>query len=400
VCSSDLNHECNSSLVRTGWDNELAVLSPLQPGGRLTTLYRPADGGYVGEVDLHWDADRLLLTKSDAESWKVWELRADGTGLRQVSRMPADVDCADACYLPNGRILTGSTASFHAVPCWHGLRIVNNLYLMDADGANVRQVCFDQDHNLHPVVQPNGQVLYHRWDYTGINHIFLRQLLVMNPDGTGQRAVYGGSSWYPNSLYFPRPLPDNPNQIVCILSGYHGVHRMGQLVVLDIGKGWHEADGIVRRISGRGDPIEPKVRDNLVDADWPKFLHPFPLSDKHFLVACLPGPKATWGIYLADIFDNLVLIHEEPGYALLEPVPLKPQPKPRVIPDRVDLARRNAEVYLSDVYAGPGLAGVPRGTVKSLRVIAYDFGYPGLAGPDRVELFPGHYHYIPKGVEH
>ena len=378
------NHECNSSLPRDGWDNELAVLSPIGPKGHLTTLYRPGDGGYVGEVDLHWDADRMLFTKSDAENWKIWELRADGAGLRQVTRLPADVDCMDACYLPNGRILSGSTASYQSVPCWHGLRAVNNLYLMDADGANIRQICFDQDHNFHPVVLPDGQVLYHRWEYAGINHIFLRQLMVMNPDGTGQRAVYGSSSWYPNSLYFPRPLPGAPGRLVSILSGYHGVHRMGQFVVLDTGRGWHEAAGIVRRISGKGDPIEPKVRDNLVDEDWPKFLHPFPLSEKYFLVACLPGPKANWGIYLADVFDNLVLVREEPGYALLEPVPLKQQPKPPVIPERVDLARRDAEVYLHDVHAGPGLSGVPRGTVTSLRVVAYDFGYRGLAGPDRI----------------
>ena len=77
---------------------------------------------------------------------------------------------------------------------------------------------------------PTGQVLYHRWEYTGINHIYLRELMVMNPDGTGQRAIYGSGSWFPNALYFPRPLPGGGGGILCILSGYHGVHRMGQLV--------------------------------------------------------------------------------------------------------------------------------------------------------------------------
>jgi formylglycine-generating enzyme required for sulfatase activity/cytochrome c553 len=50
----------------------------------------------------------------------------------------------------------------------------------------------------------------------------------------------------------------------------------------------------------------------------------------------------------------------------------------------VDLSREDGLVYLHDVYAGPGLQGVPRGTVKRLRVLAYHFGYPGLAGPDRI----------------
>ena len=386
------NHECNSSLERTGYDNELAILSlaaaraaaPPAAGPPLRTVYRPPAGGYVGEVDLHWDGDRFLFTQSNPANWTVWELRPDGTGLRAVSRLPDDVDAFDACYLPNGRIVFGSTAAWHSVPCWHGKRRVTNLYLMNADGSGVRQLCVDQDHDLHPTVLPSGQVLFNRWDYTGISHIYLRELMVMNPDGTGQRAIYGSNSWYPNSLYFARPLPGDAPRLVSVLTGYHGVHRMGQLVVIDYAKGWHEAAGLVQRISGRGDPIEPRVRDVLVNDDWPKFLHPFPLSDKHLLVAAWPAPGRPWGVYLADTFDNLVLIREEPGYALFEPVPLQAHPTPPAIPERVDPARQDATVYLQDVYAGPGLAGVPRGTVKDLRIVAYHFGYPGLAGPDLI----------------
>jgi formylglycine-generating enzyme required for sulfatase activity len=43
-------------------------------------------------------------------------------------------------------------------------------------------------------------------------------------------------------------------------------------------------------------------------------------------------------------------------------------------------------VYLHDVYAGGGLAGVPRGAIRKLRVVAYHFGYPNLAGPDKIGL--------------
>jgi formylglycine-generating enzyme required for sulfatase activity len=378
------NHECNSSLKRTGWDNEIAVLSPVRPDGAVKTLYRPDDGGYVGEVDLHWDAQRLVFSKSDGTNWKIYEVRPDGTGLRQVSKMPDDVSAFDPCYLPDGRIVFGSTASYQAVPCWHGLKWVTNLFAMKADGTGVRQLCFDQDHDYHPCVLNDGQVLYLRWDYTGISHIYLRELMAMNPDGTGQRAVYGSNSWFPNSLFFTRPIPGRRDLLVSILSGYHGVNRMGRLVILDTARGWYSADGIVHEIPRRGRPIKVAIRDNLVDDDWPKFLHPYPLSDKYFLVACWPNAKARWGIYLVDVFDNMVLLHEQPGQALLEPVPLRPQTPPPAIPDRVDLARRDGVVYLHNVYAGPGLAGVPRGTVKRLRVLAYDFGYPGLAGPDLI----------------
>ena len=375
------NHECNSSLERTGYDNEIAGFAPCEPAALLRTLYRPADTGYVGEIDLHADADRLLFTHSDARNWQVHEIRVDGSDRRQVTRLPDDVDCYDACYLPDGRIVFGSSAGIQAVPCWHGLKVVSNLYLANADGSGVRRLCYDQDHNLHPAVLPDGQLIYSRWDYTGIGHIFVRELMVMNPDGTGQRAVYGSNSYFPNALYFPRAIPGRPGELVCVLSGYHGVHRMGQLVLLDTNRGWHEAAGITKRISGRGDPIRPEVKDDLVSADWPKFLHPFPLDENSFLVAAWMDRQSDWAIYVADRFDNLVLLRAEPGYALLEPVPVRKTPPPRCIPDRVDLAATDSVVYLNDIYAGPGLAGVPRGTIKSLRVVGYHFGYPGLAGP-------------------
>ena len=384
-----VNHKCNAGIEQTGYDNEIALLRPVRSDGKLQTVFRPKKGQYVGEIDLHFDADRLLFAMPNGRTWQIHEIRPDGTGLRQVSREQPDVDNFDACYLPDGRIVFASTASYHAVPCWHGKERACSIYRMDADGTNVRQLCFDQDLDLHPSVLPDGQVIFSRWDYTGPMHIYLRPLMVMNPDGTGQRATYGSNSYFPNALYFPRGIPDAPNKLVAVLSGYHGVPRMGELVLLDVTRGWHEAEGMVQRIPGRGKPIDTPIRDRLVDKSWPKFLHPYPLSDKYFLVAAqlqaaASGGNAPWGIYLVDVFDNVVPIKVDPQYDLFEPIPLRPAPRPPIIPDRTDLGRDDATVYLHDVYAGPGLAGVPRGTVKRLRIVAYHFGYPGMAGPDKI----------------
>ena len=380
-----VNHKCNSGIEQIGYDNEIAVLEPIRPEGRLQTLFRPSGGRFVGEIDLHFDAEKLLFTMPKNSSWQIFEIKTDGSGMRQVSRGEhPDVDNFDACYLPDGRIVFASTASYTGVPCWHGKERACSIYLMDADGGNMRQLCFDQDLDLHPAVLPTGQVIFSRWDYTGPMHIYLRPLMVMNPDGTGQRAVYGSNSYWPNALYYPRGIPGSSSKIVAIIAGYHGVPRMGELGLLDITKGWHQADGVVQRIPGRGKPIKTVIRDNLVDKSWPKFLHPYPLSDKYFLVSSQLNRKSPWGIYLVDVFDNMLGIHVLPKFDLFEPIPLTKTPRPPVIPDRVDLKRRDAVVYLHDVYAGPGLVGVPRGTVKKLRVAAYHFSYPGMAGPDKI----------------
>ena len=364
------------------WDNSIAVLSPVRPDGKLTTLYRPEGRRLVTDVDLHWDADRLTFSMPGShDRWQIFEIGADGRGLRQVTPGDQpDVDNYDGCYLPSGQIAFESTAPLQGVPCNAGV-IVGMTYVMNADGSDIHQICFEQDHNYCPTVTNDGRILYLRWDYTDTPHVWNRMLFTMNPDGTGQMEYYGSNSYWPNAIFYARPVPDHPTKVVGIVTGHH-VGRVGELVVFDPAQGRHETSGVVQRIPGRGQPVQPLIQDKLTEHSWPKFLHPYPLNEKYFLVACKPTPDALWGIYLADVFDNLVLVKEMEGRALLEPIPLRRTPKPPVIRDRVERGRDDATVYMADVYAGPGLAGVPRGTVKKLRVFTYHFGYQRIAGID------------------
>ena len=376
------NWQGNCALPRSGYDNEIALLSLAGPDGALTTLYRPDKAVFVGDVDLHFGARRLLFSMMGRHNrWQIWEIGVDGQGLHQVTPGDhADVDNYDACYLPDGRIIFDSTRCFHGVPCVGGGNTVANLCIMNADGTGIRQLCFDQDHNWCPTVLNNGRVLYSRWEYADSPHYFTRLLFHMNPDGTGQTEYYGSNSYWPNSIFYARPIPGHASQFVAVISGHHGVARMGELILFDPARGRHEASGAIQRIPGRGKVVEPIIRDQLVNSSWPKFLHPYPLSEKYFLVSCKPRPDSLWGIYLVDVFDNMLLLKEAPGQALLEPVPLRETRTPPVIPDRVRLDRQDAVVHLSDVYAGPGLAGVPRGTVKRLRVYEYHYAYPRMGG--------------------
>ncbi len=375
------NWESNSSLGTTGFDNQIAVLSPVGPEGKLTTLYQPDRGRFVGDVDLHFDAQKLLFSMpGENNRWQVFEMAADGSGLRQLTGEQPDVDCYDACYLPDGKIIFTSTACYVGVPCVTGASHVAVLYVMDADGGKIRQLCFDQEHNWCPAVLNNGRVLYSRWEYTDTPHSNTRLLFSMNPDGTEQMEYYGSNSYWPNSIFYTRPVPGHPTKVVGVVGGHHDNPRMGELVIFDPAQGRFEADGVVQRIPGYGQEVEPVIADGLTLNSWPKFLHPYPLGEKYFLVSCKPTPQSLWGIYLVDVFDNMVLLKELPGYALFEPVPLRTTPTPPAIPDKVDLTRRDAVVYIPDIYTGDGLKGIPRGTVKSLRLVTYHFAYHDLSG--------------------
>ncbi len=380
------NWQSNSSLPKKGYRDELVALSNWRDDPKLTRVYKPSADRFIGDVDLHFDADRLLFSMRDGKAqdgggrWQVFEMRVDGSGLRQLTGEEPDVDSYDACYLPSGKIIFTSTACFAGVPCVYGSSHVANLYVMDADGHNIRQLCFDQEHDWCPTVMNDGRVLYTRWEYTDTPHSNTRLLFTMNPDGTEQKAYYGSNSYWPNSFFYTRPIPGHPTQVISVIGGHHDHPRMGELVLFDPALSQQESSGAIQRIGEAGKRVETIIRDGLTQHSWPKFLHPFPLSEKYFLVSCKPTRESLWGVYLVDLFDNFVLLKEEPGYALFEPIPVQARKRPPVIGEKVDLSKQDATVYISDIYAGPGLRGIPRGTVKSLRVFSYHYAYQNMGG--------------------
>lgn len=377
------NWEGNSSLPLTGFDNQLSVLSPVRPDGQLRPLFHPEGGRFIGDVDLDFDATKMLVSMpGDNGRWQVHELSADGGKLQQLPLIhEPDVDNYDACYLPDGNIIFGSTAPFTGVPCVTGASHVANLYRLERNSGAIRRLTFDQEHNWCPTVLNDGRLLYQRWEYADLPHFAARILFHMNPDGTDQKEFYGSGSYWPNALFYARPIPGSATRFIAVVGGHHGLPRMGELTLFDTAQGRFEATGAIQRIPGRGKPVEPLILDQLTDASWPKFLHPWPLSDKYFLVSAKPTPQSKWGIYLADVFDNLVLIKESPNHqALLEPIPFRPVERPRSVPDKVQPEQANATISILDLYAGPGLAGVPRGTVKQLRVFTYHFAYHNMGG--------------------
>jgi len=379
-----LNSRTHDTIPPTGWDNEIAVMSDLRGAADLRTLYKPDGGKILSNVDLHFDAERMMYSSIGThDRWAIFEIDADGRNPRQFTPKDLpDVDHFDSCYLPSDEIVFTSTACFQGLPCENGKRPMALLYRMDAKAApsSIRQLTFEQDSDWSPVVRPDGRLMYLRWEYTDTPHYFSRILFHSNPDGTEQMEYYGSNSCFPNALFYARPIPGHPSQVIGIISGHHGVSRSGRLLIFDPSRGRQEADGVVQEIPGRGKTVEPLIKDRLVDGVWPQFLHPYPLSGTYHLVAAKPSPNALWGIYLVDVFDNMTLVKEVESAALLEPVPFRKTPRPPVIPDKFIAGRKDAIAYLADIHQGDGLKDVPRGTVKKLRIIAYHFAHIGSGG--------------------
>ncbi len=366
------------------YEDELVVMSL---DGEVTTIYKPLSGKFIGDIDLHFDADKLLfssfLDKSKlshasgkGKGYGIFEIEIDPeTGRKRAEPrlvspdMGQDIDCYDSCYMADGRIIFASTASYEGVPCVGGGAYVANLYRMNNDGTEVRRLTFDQDGNWHPSVMENGRVMFTRWEYTDSAHYFSRILMHMNSDGTDQKAFYGSNSYWPNSMFFARQIPGKPSMFISTVTGHHGNSKGGALCLFDVSKGRHEADGAIQFLTGRGKKVHPLVIDGLDGAYSPMFYNPYPINDKYFLATYSTGE-----VYLVDVFDNMIALKKRDakgGY--FEPIPLRKTKKPFVRPDSVRRGEKTATVLISDIYEGPGLKGVPRGTVKHLRVYRYEY---------------------------
>ena len=384
------NWQGNSSL-RGEYNNDIAILPIKLANPALQSLYKPQKNVFVGNVTLHFDADKMLFSSIGTNNrWQVFEIKADGAALRQVSVGEyKDIDNYEPIYLPDDRIMYDSSSGFVGVPCVGGSDAVANLHIMNPDGTGIRRLCFEQDLNWCPTMLPDGRVLYLRWEYTDSAHYFSRVLMSMNPDGTNQTAFYGSNSYWPNAMFYAKPIPGSSTKFVAVVSGHHGPARMGELVLFDAARGRETNAGVIQRIPGYGKPVQAVIADGLVNNSWPKFLHPYPLSDKYFIVSAKPKSNSLWGIYLVDIFDNMLLLKEEPACALLEPIALRKTPRPPVTVSTVKPDEKTATVYIHDIYAGKGLAGVPRGTVKNIRVLQYEFSYRNMGGHYEIGIESG-----------
>lgn len=365
------------SAPRKGFNAEIAEISNLRGDMQYRTIYKPANSSSVPDLKLHWDADRLMFSKVDETNhWQVFEVGINGNGLKKVIQSPEpDLEFIDACYLPNNKVIAVSNIGYQAVPCVNGSDAVGNMVLYNPEDGNLRRLTFDQDANWHPTVMNNGRIMYVRWEYTDLTHYFSRIVMHMNPDGTEQRSLYGSGSVFPTSIMDVQPIPNHPTRFVGIISGHHGVVRSGRLILFDPGKNRKEEKGMVQEMPFSKRPIIPIVKDHMVDGVYPQFTKPYPINDKYFLVTAKLSPTSLWGLYLVDVFDNLTLIKEEEGEGFIHGIPILKRAVPPVIPEKVNPKSKEATVFIQDIYEGEGLPDVPRGTVKSLRVFAYEYAY-------------------------
>ena len=154
------------------------------------------------------------------DRWNIWEYDMSKSGLTDGTfrrlTAPTDSDDVDPAYLPAGRGFVFSsnrqtksktlqavgTAPYYALDEYERERVFN-LHTMDAQGGSITQISFNQSHDRNPVVRPNGDIMFSRWEHVGPRNRFA--VFTAKPDGTNMFVFYGAQS-PGNSFLHPRDM--------------------------------------------------------------------------------------------------------------------------------------------------------------------------------------------------
>ena len=254
--------------------------SPSAPEHNLTRKFTQGKGD-ASDPEVSYDGKKIVFSMRCPTSntstiggvpactgrWNIWEYDMSSGGLtggtfRRLTASTSDDD-VDPAYLPAGRGFVFSSnrqtksKTFQAVGSEPYFALdeyererVLNLHTMDADGGAIEQISFNQSHDRNPVVRPNGDIMFSRWEHVGPRNRFA--IFRTKPDGTDMFVLYGAQS-PGNSFLHPRDMDPKGkykgfvSSSLMSLVGHAGrrradVHRRGQLLRTQHAGQQHRAD--------------------------------------------------------------------------------------------------------------------------------------------------------------
>ena len=224
--------------------------------------------GDIRDVSVNYDGSKVLFSmrarfienadEEDQPTWNIWEYDVASRQLRRIITSDIVEESGHdimAQYLPDGRIVFSSTRqqTSRAIlldenkPQFAAQDENDNepafvLHVMNADGTNIRQLSFNQSHDLAPEVLPNGRIVFTRWEHHIDDNQF--DLYSINPDGSDLQLLYGANSHQtgtPNpppaatlsTIQFLNPKPLQDGRTLALARPFRGTGEGGDLLLID-----------------------------------------------------------------------------------------------------------------------------------------------------------------------
>jgi Tol biopolymer transport system component len=329
------------------------------PGGKPRVL--SAGFHSAADPDVSFDGKRVVFAgkRQATDPWCIWEINADGTGLRQVTCGKSD--CRQPVYQSTVHTLTPT-----ATEAWVQVAFVGanpgeenesgvgpntSLWSVKLDGTALRRLTFNLSNDMDPTILPDGRIVYAGW----MRHSLARGpegrvvLLGVNEDGTDYQ-IYSGDE---GRRVKQMPTATTGGLVVFVEADRIEGDGAGSLASASQRRPLHT----YRRITTEADGL---------------FHSPSPLPDGRVLVAWRPASgQGTYGVYRLDPASGTrEKAFDDPAWHDVQAKALAPRPVPDgrssvVRDDDPEGKLYGLDMSIHDLDAKQ----LPPGTAKRLRVL-------------------------------
>jgi len=338
-----------------GEGSRLVLVPPNGKPRVLTASFHSA-----ADPEVSFDGKSILFAgkKAASDPWCVFEMKADGTAARQIT-------CGEAGARQPVYQSTIYTITPTNVEPWVQVAFVGedpgerneagvapntSLWSCKTDGTALRRLTFNLSNDRDPAILPDGRMVYAGWLRSpGPEPADRVALLGVNEDGTDYQTYAGNQGLRAKRM----PAPTANGLVVFVeAEGIEG-DGSGRLASVSQVRPLHS----YRSLSAEGDGL---------------FRAPSPLPDGRVLVAWRPGSR-TAEPYAIHRFDPATGVREkafgETGWHSVQAKLLAPRPMPDARSSVVRDDDPEGKLYTIDVgIQAPGEA-LPKGAVKTLRVV-------------------------------
>jgi hypothetical protein len=193
----------------------------------------------------------------------------------------------------------------------------------------------------------------------------------MKADGTTQKALYGNNSWFPTSMLHSRAIPNSNGKVMFIAAG-HGTHQTGRLAIVNPNIASEEEEGVIF-LAPVKQALNQAKEPNFAKRDSNQWKYPYPLDESHFLASFRHEPKTHYNLVFMNADGQYVVLASDSTTSCYHPVLLAARATPQLPASTVDYRKSTGVFTMENIYHGPGLANVPKGTIKKLRVVALKY---------------------------
>jgi len=309
---------------------------------------------------ISFDASHILFAgkRKPGDDWNIYEMEIDGSNVRQITngigncRSPYYQATLYTIVSPEPWYQLTFVGMENGTSDEYGAGTTTNLYSCKLDGSEVRRLTFNLSDNMDPFIMPDGRLLFAS-----------RQHSLLNPELHESTSLFGINIDGTDYAIFNADKGKLIKRMPCTTT-------KGLAVFVEADKlRWDGAGSIGSTLLRR--PLN-SYRQITCESDG-LFHSPSPLPDGKILVSRRSSDNTdTHGVYRFDPYTGqLEMIFDNPGYHDIQAKMVYPRPEPDGRSSVVTAKDPNGKFYCLDVYISDldKPEWMPRGMVKRLRVL-------------------------------